>query len=113
MTLWKVSVKGCSLSLVELHLEVRRLREQAGWSRRELEERAGLPSRALERLEVRQQQPGAEAIIRIAAALGTTAGALLGLGEQGLDQVMDGLVVRHGAERVVAEAVRAAFGRKR
>lgn len=97
---------------MELHREVRRLREQAGWSRRELEERAGLPHRALERLEIRQQQPGAEAIIRIAAALGTTAGALLGLEEQPLDQVMSGLVSRYGGERVVSEAAEAAFKKK-
>ncbi len=97
---------------MDLHERVRSLREAAGLSRAQLEQRAGLPPRSLERLEQRGQEPRAEALEAIATALGTTPEALRGERDQPLGAVMAGLVARYGPEQVVREAVEAAFVKK-
>lgn len=61
---------------------------------------------------MRRQQPGPEVLARIAAALGTTSEALLGIGEQPLDQAIGGLVARFGGPSVVQAATEAAFKEK-
>lgn len=97
---------------MDLAQRVRTLREAANLSRAQLEQAAGLPARALERLELRGQEPSRDVLERVATALGTTADALRGEREQPLDAVLDGLVARYGAEQVALGAVAAAFRRK-
>lgn len=58
-------------------LQVRHVRGERGWSRRELARRTGLSERFLAQVEIGRGNPSVLSLARIAAALGTTAAALL------------------------------------
>lgn len=85
---------------------IRAAREAAGLSRSDLDTRAGVPRRTVERVELRGQDPHPETLLAIATALGTTPEALRGSGAPPLSAVVDGLVARHGARAVLEEIVR-------
>lgn len=80
---------------------MRELREAAGLSRSQLEGVAGLRRRAVEDLETGSGEPRVGLLLKVAAALGSTVGELVG-SEQPLplDGVIDGLIARHGLARV-------------
>jgi XRE family aerobic/anaerobic benzoate catabolism transcriptional regulator len=63
--------------LAGLGLRVRTLREQKGWSRKELGTRSGLSERFLAQVEAGRGNPSVRSLAEIAAALQTTAAALL------------------------------------
>lgn len=95
---------------------LRRARAAAGWSRANVEQRAKLPPRSLERWEARGQRPDDGTLLRLAAVLGLPPAALglrVGADEVvaavGLAEVLDGLVAAHGPEQVAVEALKAAF----
>ena len=93
--------------------EVRRAREARGWSRRELEDQAGVPARSVERLELKKSSPRAEVLIALCAALQLDLGRLQrGICDPSLSEIMEGLVGEHGAQHVLHAAVRAAFREK-
>ena len=100
------------LTSVSLHENVRRLREAAQLSRRELDEQAGVPSRTVERVELRKHRPNYETLSKIAAALGVDVGVLDGANEPPLQGAVDRLVTRHGARAVLDAAVDAALPKK-
>jgi len=63
--------------LVSLGLRVRTLREEKGWSRKELGARSGISERFLAQVEAGRGNPSVRSLAEIAAALQTTAAALL------------------------------------
>ena len=102
---------------IQLGRVIRDARKAANLTRVELEQRANLPPRSLERWELRGQRPDDKALLAIAVALGlppSSMGLATGVEQLvavGLAEVLDGLVVAYGAEQVAMEAVRAAFRR--
>jgi XRE family transcriptional regulator, aerobic/anaerobic benzoate catabolism transcriptional regulator len=66
--------------LVQVGRRVRRLREQKGWSRRELSERSGLSQRFLAQVETGQGNPSLRSLVEMAAALETSPASLLSVG---------------------------------
>lgn len=59
---------------------IRRLRQEKGWTQRELARRAGLKPAAISKYELGIYQPSLAVLIAIADALGTTTDHLLGSG---------------------------------
>ena len=57
--------------------EMRERREDAGWSRRELAEAAGISERYVLMLEVGDKQPALETLLRVSRALGARPGELV------------------------------------
>lgn len=86
---------------------VKAARIAAGLSRADVEARATLVPRTLERIELRGQEPRWYILHAIAVALGTTADDLRGVTTApSLRVAVEGLVARHGVRAVLDEAVR-------
>lgn len=69
------------MTLIEIGDRIRERRKDRGYSQAELAELANLNYVTISKYESGKVEPGAKALARIAAALGTTADELLGLRE--------------------------------